>query len=70
MSATYPCPSAFFVHPEVEPIHAVANRVTLHPLVSVISSLSRTFDDDCAVTKVNLEPLTSVVIASDPRAEF
>ena len=66
----YPCSSSFLVHPEVESIHAVANSVTLDPLVSIVSSLSRAFDDDCAVAEVNLEPLTPVVITCDPWAEF
>ena len=66
---TYPSSSSFLIGPEVESVHPVTNSVALHPLVSVVSSLSRAFDDGCAVTKVNLEPLTSVVITRNPRAE-
>ena len=70
ITRSYPGPSSFLVHPEVESIHAVTDRVALHPLVRVISSLRRAFDNNYAVTKVNLEPLTPVVITRDPRAEL
>ena len=52
----------------METIHAITDSVALDPLVSIVSSLSRTLDDDCPVSKVNLEPLASVVITRNPRA--
>ena len=65
---TYPGSSPFLIEPEVETIHAIANSVALDPLVSIVSSLSCALDDDCPVSKVNLEPLASVVITRNPRA--
>ena len=65
---TYPSSSPFFIEPEVETIHAITDSVALDPLVSIVSSLSRALDDDGPVSKVNLEPLASVVITRNPRA--
>lgn len=69
-SIPYPCPSSLLVDLEVESIHAVANTVTRHPLVGIISSLRSAFDDDCPVTKVYLEPLVFVVVLGNPRTVF
>ena len=63
---TYPCSSSFLVETEVESIHSVCNCVTLHPLISIISSLNSTLNNDCFVSEVDLKPLPSVVVPCNP----
>ena len=63
---TYPCSPSFLVEPEVKSIHSIGNCKALHPLIGVISSLDSYLNDNRSVSKVNLEPLTPVVVTCYP----
>ena len=65
---TYPCSPSFLVEPEVKSIHSIGNCKALHPLIGVISSLDSYLNDNRSVSKVNLEPLTPVVVTCYPWA--
>lgn len=69
LNRTYPCSSSFLVEPEVESIHSMGNCVALHPLISIISTLNSDLNHDCSASKVNLEPLSSVVVTCNPWAK-
>ena len=53
---------------KMDSIQTVHQKVLRHPLVRVLSSLGRDPNDLCRSTKVNLQPLVTIVVLRGPRA--
>ena len=59
---------SFLIGDVMDSIQTVHHKVLRHPLVRVLSSLGRDPNDLCRSTKVNLQPLVTIVVLSRPRA--
>lgn len=62
----YPCPSSLAIMNKSHAVHTSADRVLLHPLVRILSSLCGNAFNSWASTQRHLQPLTVPAVARAP----